>query len=105
MKLLTLFSCVAAATAAVTPRHNAEPAESNLQSRGASCNVCVTTIKGSSTTIWGPFPFPYDHGGQTSRGIYVGCDVHIDRKRTTDCSQWSVWTKGTCGQVTKQQTC
>ncbi|KAK1856518.1 hypothetical protein CCHR01_00897 [Colletotrichum chrysophilum] len=105
MKLLTLFSCVAAATAAVAPRHDAEPAESNLQSRGASCNVCVTTVKGSSTTIWGPFPFPYDHGGQTSRGIYVGCDVHIDRKRTTDCSQWSVWTKGTCGQVTKQQTC
>ncbi|KAF4925181.1 hypothetical protein CGCVW01_v003699 [Colletotrichum viniferum] len=92
MKLLTLFSCVAAATAAVTPRHDAEPAENNLQSRAASCNVCVNTVKSSITTIWGPYAIPYDHGGQTSRGVYTGCDVHIDRKRTTDCRSSSLAT-------------
>ncbi|KAK1503165.1 uncharacterized protein CCOS01_17064 [Colletotrichum costaricense] len=77
----------------------------NALAKRASCNVCVTTVKASSTTIWGPFSIPFDQGGQTSRGVYVGCNVHIDRKRTTDCPQWRVWTSGSCGQVIKQQTC
>ncbi|KAF4819889.1 hypothetical protein CGCTS75_v011421 [Colletotrichum tropicale] len=105
MKFLTLFSCIAAATAAATPRHGAEPVDSNLQTRELSCDVCVTTVKGSSTTIWGPFPFGYGSGGPTADNVYVGCNVDIDRRSATDCSQWRVSTSGSCGQVTKQQIC
>nr|QOE88847.1 putative avirulence effector protein [Fusarium oxysporum f. sp. apii] len=105
MKLYDLLVFTTAASGALVPVQNGELLEGTSLSRRASCDVCVTTVKGQSTTTWGPFPIPYDQGGQTSRGIYVGCDVHIDRKRTTNCQQWSVWTSGTCGQVTKQQTC
>ncbi|RKK10765.1 hypothetical protein BFJ65_g14762 [Fusarium oxysporum f. sp. cepae] len=104
MKFIALLALFVSAQCAFIPaRNTALESGSNLEKR-ASCNVCVTTVNGQSTTYWDS-EIPYDQGGHTSRGIYVGCDAHIDRKRTTNCAQWSVWTSGTCGTVTKHQTC
>ncbi|KAE9576487.1 hypothetical protein CGMCC3_g7648 [Colletotrichum fructicola] len=105
MQFLTFFSCVAAATAAATVRRDAGAVDSNLHSRALSCNACVTTVKGSSTTIWGPFPFSFDNGGPVTDTIYEGCTVTIDRKSATDCSKWTVRAGGACGDITKQQIC
>ncbi|KAF4920460.1 hypothetical protein CGCVW01_v006839 [Colletotrichum viniferum] len=105
MQFLTFFSFAAAATAAVTVRRDAGAVDSNLHSRALSCNACVTTVKGSSTTIWGPYSFSFDNGGVVTNTIYDGCIAAIDRKSATDCSQWTVRAEGDCGQITKQQIC
>ncbi|KAF5519867.1 hypothetical protein CGCA056_v008339 [Colletotrichum aenigma] len=105
MQFLNFFSFVAAATAAVTVRRDAGAVDSNLHSRALSCNACVTTVKGSSTTIWGPFPFSFDNGGPVTDTIYERCTVTIDRKNATDCSKWAVRAGGACGDITKQQIC
>ncbi|KAH7227121.1 uncharacterized protein BKA55DRAFT_743565 [Fusarium redolens] len=100
MKFQAILALLAVTGAVASP-----VSDKDLQlEKRASCNVCVTTVKGNSETIWGR-GIPYEQGGLTTRNVYIGCDALIDRKRSTRCSDWSVWTRGDCGRVTKQQPC
>ncbi|CAE7007403.1 hypothetical protein PTNB73_00046 [Pyrenophora teres f. teres] len=99
MKIPAISIFLATATAVSLP---AQIGNGQLEKRG-DCGVCVTLYTPPTAQRWA-HPIPYEYGGLTTRGIISGCDLWVDRK-STDCTKWTVWTKGTCGQVTEQHTC